>query len=363
MRKFRPISLVIAGMIAVAGAGQASAALVGNSISTGIAALKEWNVVAFNNLDTAHHIEGRIFVGNNLNATYNFEAQAKSTIPTSNYGTPLITVGGNASFNANNTKIEGTGSQVLVGKTVTGKIEGRNGTVQSGQGNSATIVNSSMTVQQNKGTDFTNTLTSQAADIKNSLQSLSQNLKALTTTSGVSVGGDSNNQKINVTGTGLQVLNWTEAMFEGASDNQQLEITIPSGATLVVNVAGTDIDFNRNFNTFSNMQNVLFNFYEATTVDIGRQFSGSILAAYATVTAGNSGNVDGTIIGNNVVQNGNGEIHNAYFQGDLSSLSGGGSSPVVAPEPSTWAMLILGFGLVGFAMRARGRRTLVVQAA
>jgi hypothetical protein len=35
----------------------------------------------------------------------------------------------------------------------------------------------------------------------------------------------------------------------------------------------------------------------------------------------------------------------------------------VAPEPSTWAMLILGFGLVGAMMRTRNRRTLVVQAA
>lgn len=32
------------------------------------------------------------------------------------------------------------------------------------------------------------------------------------------------------------------------------------------------------------------------------------------------------------------------------------------PEPSTWAMMIAGFGMIGFAMRARRRRTTVVYA-
>jgi hypothetical protein len=46
------------------------------------------------------------------------------------------------------------------------------------------------------------------------------------------------------------------------------------------------------------------------------------------------------------------------FQGSLNS------GPVItAPEPATWAMLLLGFGLVGAAMRRRGQGTLVALAA
>jgi len=353
MRMVRALPLVIAGMLALANAGQASAALVGQSISTGIAALKEWNVVAFNNLSTSNHIGGRVLVGNNFTVNNGVVAMDGSNIPTTTNGTAAITVGGNTSFSNGNVN----GSGVQVGGNLTGNFNNNGGGAVQVGGTAQNQQNFS--VQANQGANFTNTILAQSADIKASLTSLSQNLQTLANTAGVQVGGDSNNQSITVTGTGLQVLNWSEAMFEGSS-NQQLQISIPSGATLVVNVAGTDLDFNRNFNTYANMKNVLFNFYEATTVDIGRQFSGSILGVFADITGGNSGNIDGTVVGNNVTQNANGEIHNAYFQGDLSSLSG----PVsVAPEPSTWAMLILGFGLVGAMMRTRNRRSLVIQAA
>lgn len=354
MRKVRILPLMMAGLMAVAAAGPASAALIGQSISTGIAALKEWNVVSFNNFTTSNHVGGRTLVGGNLNVTNGVMAMSgNNVLNNSAYGTPAITVAGNANFSNGNVNAAG----VQVGGNLTGNFN------NNGQG--AVLVGGTaqnqqnFSVQGNQGANFTNTLISQAADIKASLTSLSANLAALTNTGGVTVGGDQNNQSITVTGTGLKVLNWTEAMFEGTS-NQQLQVTIPSGATLVVNVAGTDVDFNRNFNTFANMNNVLFNFYEATTVDIMRQFSGSILAVNAAVTGGYSGNIDGTVVGNSVTQKANGEIHNVPFQGDLSSVGG---SVVTAPEPSTWAMLILGFGLVGLVMRRREKRALIVQAA
>ncbi|KQX21527.1 MULTISPECIES: choice-of-anchor A family protein [unclassified Sphingomonas] len=353
MRMFRALPIVVAGLMAVAGAGQASAALVGQSASTGIAALKEWNVVSFNNFTSYNHVDGRVFVGGNFNPGGNFTIQ-NNNIPSSSYGTPALTVVGNAALNGS----VNAGGGISVGGNVSGTFNnnGQNTVTYGGSNNGAWANNTTFT---GGGSNFTSTLQSQSNDIKASLTSLSQNLAALANTSGVTVGGDSNNQSITVTGSGLHVLNWSEAMFEG-NNNQQLLVSLPNDATLVVNVAGTDIDFNRNFNRFNGDNRVLFNFYQATTVDIGRQFSGSVLGVFADITGGNSGNIDGTVIGNNVRQNANGEIHNNYFQGDLSSVSG----PVsVAPEPSTWAMLILGFGLVGAMMRTRNRRTLIIQAA
>ena len=352
MRMFRAFPFVVAGLLAVAGAMPASAALVGQSISTGIAALKEWNVVSFNNFNSNNHVDGRVFVGGNFQsgspAGSNFSI-LNNNIPSSQYGTGALTVAGNASFQSGNSINAGGG--INVGGNVSGNFNNNgNNVVTYGGSNTAFANNTTFT---SGGANFTNALLSQSNDIKASLTSLSSNLAALSNTGGVSVGGDSNNQTITVTGSGLQVLNWSEAMFEGNS-NQQLAVSIPSGATLVVNVAGTDIDFNRNFNNYANMQNVVFNFYQATTVDIGRQFSGSILGVFADITGGNSGNIDGSVVGNNVIQNSNGEIHNAYFQGDLSSV-GSGSSPIAAPEPSTWGMLILGFGLIGVALRGRRR--------
>jgi choice-of-anchor A domain-containing protein len=342
MTAFRSFLAAVIGLALATHPGMASAALVGQSISTGIAALSEWNVVAFNNFTSYNHVDGRVFVGGNFTAGNNFVIQ-NNNVPTSSYGTGSLTVVGNASLSGS----VNAGGGISVGGDVSGSFNNNgNNSVTYGGTSSASANNTSFT----QGTsDFTATLQSQAADIKASLTSLSQNLAALAQTSNVSVGGDSNNQLITVTGTGLAVLNWTEAQFESTT-NQSLSISLPDGATLVINVAGTDIDFARNFNLFSNYENVLFNFYEATTVDIARQFSGSILAVGADVTVGNSGNIDGTVIGNNVTQNANGEIHSAYFQGDLSSLS---QSVQAVPEPSTWLMLLLGFGLVGAAIRRR----------
>ncbi len=356
MRIIRSLSLAVAGMIAAAGAVPAAAALVGQSMATGIAALQEWNVVSFNNFTSSNHVDGRVLVGGNFTSN-NMNILGNNT-PASSYGTAALTVAGNANLSGANINLNGG---VDVGGNVSGNFN-MNGTprvVEYGGTNNGAFANN--TTFTDMGQSFTDALVSQKNDIKASLTSLSANLAALADTGGVTVGGDSNNQSITVAGSGLKVLNWSEAMFEG-SQNQQLLVTLASDATLVINVAGTDIDFNRNFNTFANDERVLFNFYQATTVDIGRQFSGSILGVFADITGGNSGNIDGSVVGNNVVQNANGEIHNNYFQGDLSSV--GGSNPVsVAPEPGTWALLILGFGLVGAALRRCGRRALVLQAA
>lgn len=345
---------MLAGMIAAIGAAPASAALVGQSISTGIAALQEWNVVSFNNFSSSNHVDGRIFVGGNFTSG-NMNVNGNNT-PASTYGTAAVTVVGNANLQGANINLQGG---VDVGGNVSGffNLNGTPKTVDYGGTSTATANNTTFT---DLGQPFTDTLNSQKTDIIASLTSLSSNLAALANTGGVVVGGDSNNQSITVSGSGLKVLNWSEAMFEGTA-NQALNITLPNDATLVINVAGTDIDMNRNFNRFTNDNRVLFNFYQATTLDLNRQFSGSVLGVFADITGGNSGNIDGNVIGKSVLQNANGEIHNNYFQGDLSSV--GGSQPVVAPEPATWGMMILGFGLVGFAMRRRTRRSLVLQAA
>lgn len=356
MRIIRSFSLAIAGMIAAASAVPVAAALVGQSMATGIAALQEWNVVSFNNFTSSNHVDGRVLVGGNFTSN-NMNILGNNT-PASSYGTAALTVAGNANLSGANINLNGG---VDVGGNVSGNFN-MNGTpriVEYGGTNNGAFANN--TTFTDMGQSFTDALVSQKNDIKASLTSLSANLAALANTGGVTVGGDSNNQTITVAGSGLKVLNWSEAMFEG-SQNQQLLVTLASDATLVINVAGTDIDFNRNFNTYANDERVLFNFYQATTVDIGRQFSGSILGVFADITGGNSGNIDGSVVGNNVVQNANGEIHNNYFQGDLSSV--GGSNPVsVAPEPGTWALLILGFGLVGAALRRRSQRASVLQPA
>ncbi|MCZ4344028.1 cistern family PEP-CTERM protein [Sphingomonadaceae bacterium G21617-S1] len=50
--------------------------------------------------------------------------------------------------------------------------------------------------------------------------------------------------------------------------------------------------------------------------------------------------------------------------GRITSITpGAGSDPITAPEPETWMMMLLGFGLVGSAMRRRGSIALYPQVA
>ena len=375
MRLFRTLPVIVAGLMTLGTAVPASAAIVGVSRDTAIAALKEWNVIAFNNFDSQHHVEGRILAGS-LTTTNNFEAQAKN-LYTSGQGTPMVTVVGNASIKNDNAKVQGSGSVIAVGGKLdtgpvgSGYVEGQNGTIKTGGASTARIRNNTFTVQQNLGSDFTATLASQASDVKQSLINLSANLKAVANTSNVTfeqtynTNGNTSltqNPKLTVTGTGLAVYNMSEFEFEGADVQKNINFTLPSGATLVINVAGKDLSFTGKVNQFTNDENVIWNFYEAEKINFAQQFSGTVLGVFSDITINNQGNVDGSVIGNNITQKA-AEIHNQnYFQGNLSAI---GTPPIVstAPEPSTWAMLILGFGLVGAVMRRRDQRALVIQAA
>lgn len=121
------------------------------------------------------------------------------------------------------------------------------------------------------------------------------------------------------------------------------------GSGAIVNIAGTSLTNFINI-TYGGLQadQVLFNFYEATTVSMdGMTLAGSLLAPNARVTL-NGGSVAGSVVAASFVSGG-------------TTIGGRGfvdrsASPVTAiPEPATWAMLLTGFALIGVALR-RGRR-------
>ena len=354
MRLFRAFPIIVAGLLAAAGATPASAALVGVSNQTAFDAMKEYNVFATGGVTSSNHMGGRVFTGGSFTGNgFNLNS---SNVPTG-YGSKAITAVGNITANSGssiNGSLQSAG--IVAGGTVTGTFNNNSGGATQYNGN----VNNS----------FYQTLNQQKTDITASLGNLANNLKALATTN-ASFNPNMNFEGITTTGTGLAVMNLTESMFENVNSGREFKINTSAGQTLVINVAGKNINFDGtvNFNgDTAKYSNVLWNFYEAETVNIGRQFSGSILAAAMLnngsqgVTVGNSGNIDGGIYSSGfVTQNANGQIHNVYFQGDLSSVGGGG--PITAPEPATWGMMLLGFGLIGAAMRRRGQRNLTPQKA
>ncbi|MEK4344623.1 choice-of-anchor A family protein [Paenibacillus sp. FSL P4-0184] len=91
----------------------------------------------------------------------------------------------------------------------------------------------------------------------------------------------------------FNVLNLSAADFAGANG---LQFNIANSATVIINVSGSSVNI-PSFQIWGGSPNkVLFNFYEASTVDIGSlTIEGTILAPLAKVTY-NSGELHGTLI-------------------------------------------------------------------
>ncbi len=151
-------------------------------------------------------------------------------------------------------------------------------------------------------------------------------------------------------GSGISVFNVDQATLSSVTS---FHIVAPSGATVLVNLGGTNP-------TMSSMgmsltggiteSNVLYNFHEATTLNMqGIGLLGSLLAPNANYLG-----TSGIVLGQVVVKDFNGAsssmaIANDPFTGDL---------PTAVPEPATWIFLMSGLAaVVGSKRRQRVPRT------
>jgi len=100
----------------------------------------------------------------------------------------------------------------------------------------------------------------------------------------------------------------------------------PQVDTIIINVNGSTVNFNSAMAT--SMVNadseIVWNFFQATTINLNGQFVGALLAPYATVNA-----PDGQLTGQVFVNNWNGpmEIHYVKFNGCLPFINAPGASP------------------------------------
>ena len=100
-----------------------------------------------------------------------------------------------------------------------------------------------------------------------------------------------------------------------------VQINVPVGSTVLINVSGlTATQPNVGYNyTGTDANHVLFNYFEATTLNIGSG-QGSILAPFSDIKF-QSGAVNGTVIGNSFT--GNGQVNLAGFIDGLPGLQSG----------------------------------------
>ena len=146
----------------------------------------------------------------------------------------------------------------------------------------------------------------------------------------------------------VEVFNMKASDF-GAITNLKSTLDSSVTKTVIFNLTGNANWSNMGMSALSGY-NVLFNFVDATSVNFSSiDVLGSVLAPNAVI-GGNNGNILGTVVAGD--WNANLTLGNskAFAATDVTGFAAA-VSPV--PEPGTYAMLLAGLGLVGFAVRRR----------
>jgi choice-of-anchor A domain-containing protein len=303
LKAFGAVSAIVLMAAAATGPARADAMMAKDILSN-------FNVVTTGNVSTNSDIVGDAVVGGNLNGATFFGGGAN--IPSS----PDLYLFGklNSSLNLNS-----GGNLYFAGTT-------------------------SQHVNYNGGGKLYTTLPNALSYYTNPLTDLSTQLADLTATTGTSFVNGKFNAGSN---TGIVVFDISGSTLASDLVNHDISFTGGKGVTsYIINVIGNFTDpSSTHFNV--DQEDALFNFENATTVNLG-QWGASILAPDAAVTITSGGNIEGSLFASSFL--GGGELHNNnLFDGALPSAA--------APEPSTWAMLIVGFaglGILGWRKAHRG---------
>jgi len=357
--QLRTLALPLLAAVAVATPAAADS-------NVGLQVLREYNLYVLGDLGSTSSVEGRTFVGGNLSGGSDYYKYGGKTPPPSATNAPGLTVVGSSSGSKN--LHNGSGAQVggsvsggwnlngsaphdiTIGSSASG-INGSKGSNITIGGAASGVNGNGATVKTNQGLPgFAAGLQVQASDYAMGVKDLSAYLAGLTPTDAVTF-PQSNLMKFEPTSTGkIAVFSFDNAdVFKTAG---QLQFLTGGFDTIIVNVGGTSATLAKNFiNSSADLgQHVIWNFHELAynpdkpTLNLNFQtaFYGSILApgAYAT----NNNHLEGSVVVGKLDQRG--QVH-------LNGYNGGLTIGSAVPEPATWAMMIIGFGLVGSAIRRR----------
>jgi choice-of-anchor A domain-containing protein len=260
--------------------------------------LADFNVITIGDLTTTNDVEGAAVIGGNLGGTPNFfntDVPGTTGFP----GSPVVYLYGNN--NTTSMNIDGGGTLV---------------------------------------TSPPNPLSAYTAP----LIALSTQL-AGTAANATGAPDGSGNFVFKYTGTGsVAAFSFTGAALAADLSGKSVQFSLGSATMAVVNVTGNfTAPGDANFNAPA-LRNVIFNFEDATEVDVGN-WEASILAPDAEVDITGGGHIEGSLFADSF--EGGGELHNYTFTATLPSPPSPPTSSV--PEPPT--LWLVAAGLVGLVLR------------
>ena len=280
---------------------------------------KTYNVFVQNNFSSSSSdTQGRIAAGGNVTLS---GYSVGSGLNSSSNGTNTLVVGGTLNF---------TNGSVAYGNILAGSVA-----------KAPTVNHGTVTIG---GVDLSSEY-ARMVTISNDLAGMASNGTTVAQYGGLTLTGTSN------------TLNIFTINASALSNSGYLNMTIPTASSALINVIGSSANWKGGLSidgspNLSYADNIIWNFTDATSLSMSNiGVIGTVLAPLADVTF-NNGQLNGTLVAKS--SSGSGEFHNYSYSGTL--LDGHYNTGVIAtPEPATWAMSILGFGLAGGVLRRRRR--------
>lgn len=227
--------------------------------------LNQYNLIVTGNLTSQSEVEGRTLIGGSLSGSSSNYGVMLPPVP--NLGTDVLVVGGN--LNAQNINMN-AGNLRLGGSNNTQNLNFNGG----GQLiNDPSIVGIGAAI---------------AAELTANSQALSQ-LAATNTVSFPSPQPGPLNFQCIPDSNGLAVFNVPGSLVFSNNNVQSIDINFNGATNVIINVTGANINFTQgnfsgNFTSLFARSRVLWNFHEATSIDIGgKAFNGAMLAPSASL--------------------------------------------------------------------------------